>query len=122
MPGHGVAYFPGALRRPASALSAILVGAPPAEGQSGAKKNRILAGNSNLAAAGALITVFKPEETSPALTTEREAARQRLNDDERKMLEAIESDLVRPLTEEEEHLVLEPGALIEQVRPKNPLQ
>ena len=31
-------------------------------------------------------------------------------------MEAMESDLGRPLTEEEEHLALEPGALIEQRR------
>ena len=64
--------------------------------------------------------MFKPEEPSPPLTPEREAARQLLNDAERKILEAIESDLRRPLTEEEERLALEPGALIEQRRPKNP--
>ena len=60
--------------------------------------------------------MFKPEEPSPPLTPERLAARQRLNDDERKMLAAVERDLGRPLTEEEEHLALEPGALIEQPR------
>ena len=46
--------------------------------------------------------------------------RQKLNDEERKILEAIESDLGRPLTEDEERLALEPGALIEQPRSKNP--
>jgi hypothetical protein len=51
---------------------------------------------------------------------EREAARQLLNDEERKILEAMESDLGRTLTEEEERLALEPGALIEQARPTNP--
>ena len=65
-----------------------------------------------------MAAVFKPEEPSPPLTPEREAARQLLTDDERKMLEVIERDLARPLTEEEEHLVLEPGALIEQPSPK----
>ena len=64
--------------------------------------------------------MFEPEEPSPPLTPERLAARQKLNDEERKILEAMESDLGRPLTEEEEHLALEPGALIEQPRPKNP--
>jgi hypothetical protein len=59
---------------------------------------------------------FKPEEPSPPLTPEREAARQVLNDEEREILEAMERDLGRPLTEEEEHLALEPGALIEQPR------
>ena len=34
------------------------------------------------------------------------------------MLEAMESDLGRPLTEEEERLALEPAALIELPRPK----
>ena len=63
-----------------------------------------------------MAAVFKPEEPSPPLTPERLAARQRLNDDERKMLAAVERDLGRPLTEEEEHLALEPGALIEQPR------
>jgi hypothetical protein len=62
--------------------------------------------------------MFKPEEPSPPLTPERLAARQRLNDDERKMLAAVERDLGRPLTEEEEHLALEPGPLIEQPRPR----
>jgi hypothetical protein len=62
--------------------------------------------------------MFKPGEPSPPLTPERLAARQRLNDNERKMVEAIELDLGRPLTEQEEHLALEPGALIEQPRPK----
>jgi hypothetical protein len=62
--------------------------------------------------------MFKPEEPSPPLTPERLAARQRLNDDERKMLAAMESELGCPLTEEEERLALEPGALIEQPRPR----
>jgi hypothetical protein len=65
-----------------------------------------------------MVAVFEPEEPSPPLTPEREAVRQLLNDEERKMLEAMERDLGRPLTEEEEHLALEPGALIEQPRPK----
>ena len=63
-----------------------------------------------------LATVFKPEHPSPPLTPERLALRQTLNNGERKILEAMESDLGRPLTEEEEHLALEPGALIEQPR------
>ena len=63
-----------------------------------------------------MAAVLKPEEPSPPLTPEREAARQVLNDEEREMLEAMERDLGRPLTEEEEHLALEPGALIEQPR------
>lgn len=46
--------------------------------------------------------------------------RQKLNDGERKILDAMESELGRPLTEEEERLALEPGAVIEQPRPKNP--
>jgi hypothetical protein len=41
--------------------------------------------------------MFKPEERSPPLTPERLAARQKLNDEERKILEAMESDLGRPL-------------------------
>jgi hypothetical protein len=64
--------------------------------------------------------MFKPEEPSPQLTPERQAARQLLNDEERKMLEAMERELVRPLTEPEQHLVLEPGPLIEQPSPKSP--
>ena len=64
--------------------------------------------------------MFKPEEPSPALTPERLAVRQKLNDEEHKILEAIESDLGRPLTEDEERLALEPGALIEQPRIKSP--
>lgn len=64
--------------------------------------------------------MFKPKEPSPPLTPEREAARQRLNENERKMVEAMERELGRPLTEEEEHLVLEPGALIEQPHPHDP--
>ena len=64
--------------------------------------------------------MYKPEEPSPPLTPEREAARQLLNNEERKILEAMESELGRPLTEEEERLALEPGALIEQPHPKNP--
>jgi hypothetical protein len=63
-----------------------------------------------------MAAVFKPEEPSPPLTPGREAARQVLNDEERKILEAVERDLGRPLTEEEEHLALEPGALSEQPR------
>jgi hypothetical protein len=49
----------------------------------------------------------KPEEPSPPLTPEREAARQRLNDGERNMLEEMERELGRLLTEQEEHLALE---------------
>ena len=45
--------------------------------------------------------MFKPEEPS---SSEREAARQLLNDEEREILEAMDRDLGRPLTEEEEHL------------------
>ena len=63
-----------------------------------------------------MAALFKPEEPSPPLTPEREAARQVLNDEEREILEAMERDLGRPLTEEEEHLALESGALIEQPR------
>jgi hypothetical protein len=63
-----------------------------------------------------MAAVFNPEELSPPLTPEREAARQVLNDEEREILEAMERDLGRPLTEEEEHLALEPGALIGQPR------
>jgi hypothetical protein len=37
----------------------------------------------------------------------RETARQLLNDEERKLLRAMEHDLGRPLTEQEEHLALE---------------
>jgi hypothetical protein len=106
-----------------------------------AKKNRAPAGDGNLATVAAfyrlaiqfdevvsnlalmgsskadgMAAVFKPEEPSPPLTPEREAARQVLNDEEREILEAMERDLGRPLTEEEEHLALEPGALIEQPR------
>lgn len=66
--------------------------------------------------------MFTPAEPSPPLTPEREAARQLLNDKERKILEAMESDLGRTLTEEEERLALEPGALIEQPRPTNLLR
>jgi hypothetical protein len=73
-----------------------------------------------LATAAAFNRMFKPEEPSPPLTPERLALRQKLNDGERKILEAMESDLGRPLTEEEERLALEPGAVIEQPRPKNP--
>jgi hypothetical protein len=61
--------------------------------------------------------MFTPEEPSPPLTPERKAARQMLNDAERNVLEAMESELGRPLTEEEERLALEPGALIEQPAP-----
>jgi hypothetical protein len=60
------------------------------------------------------MAVLRPEEPSPPLTPEREAARLVLNDEEHKTLEWAESDLGRPLTEEEEHLVLESGPLIEQ--------
>ena len=64
--------------------------------------------------------MFKPGQPSPQLTPERLAVRQKLNDEERKILDAMESELGRPLTEEEERLALEPGAVIEQRRPKNP--
>jgi hypothetical protein len=63
--------------------------------------------------------MFKSEEPSPPLTPERLAARRLLNDEERKIREAMERDLGRPLTEEEERLALEPGALIGQPRPKS---
>jgi hypothetical protein len=45
--------------------------------------------------------------TVPPLTPEREAARQRLKDGERNMLEEMERELGRLLTEQEEHLALE---------------
>jgi hypothetical protein len=75
----------------------------------------IVGGQSPSAAAHGM---FKPEEPSPPLTPEREAARQLLNDEERKMVAEMERELVRPLTEEEECLVLEPGPLIEHPPPK----
>ena len=62
--------------------------------------------------------MFGPEQPSFPITPEREAARQLLNKEERKMVAAMERDLVRPLTEEEERLVLEPGRFIEQPPPK----
>jgi hypothetical protein len=65
--------------------------------------------------------MFKPgQPPSPQLTPERLAVRQKLNNEERKILDVMESELGRPLTEEEERLALEPGAVIEQPRPKNP--
>jgi hypothetical protein len=63
-----------------------------------------------------MAAVFKPKEPSSPLTPEREAARKLLNDEERQILESMERELGRPLTEEEEHLALEPGALIEPPR------
>src|SRR3984957_9984547 len=45
-----------------------------------------------------MAAVFNPEELSPPLAPEREAARQVLNDEEREILEAMERDLGRPLT------------------------
>jgi hypothetical protein len=74
----------------------------------------------NLTTATALMAMFKPEQPSPPLTPERLALRQKLNDGERTILEAMESELGRPLTEEEERLALEPGAVIDQPRSKNP--
>lgn len=59
------------------------------------------------------MAVFKPEEPSPPLTPERQASRLVRNDKERKTLEWTERDLGRLLTEDEEHLVLQPGPLIE---------
>ena len=76
----------------------------------------IVGGQSPSAAAqGAM---FRPEDPSSPVTPEREAARQLLNKEERKMVAAMERDLVRPLTKEEERLVLEPCSLIEQPPPK----
>jgi hypothetical protein len=46
-------------------------------------------------------------EARRIIRARRETARRRLNDEERKMLRAIEHDLGRPLTEREEHLSLE---------------
>jgi hypothetical protein len=46
-------------------------------------------------------------EARRVIRARREAARQLLNDEERKMLRATEHDLGRPLTEQEEHLSLE---------------
>ena len=46
----------------------------------------------------------------PVFTPERLTARQRLNDDERKMLAAMEGERGRPLTEQEEQSALGPGA------------
>ena len=64
--------------------------------------------------------MFEPDQPSPPLTPERLALRQKLNDGERTILEAMESELGRPLTEEEERLALKPGAVIDQPRSKNP--
>jgi hypothetical protein len=59
----------------------------------------------------------KPEEPFPPLTPEREAVRQRLNHGERNMLEEMERELGRLLTEQEEHLALE-HTRAQQPRPK----
>jgi hypothetical protein len=88
----------------------------PARKRAKRGKDFIIGGQSPLdAAQGAM---FRPEQPSSPVTPERAAARQLLNKEERKMVAAMERDLVRPLTEEEERLVLEPGPLIEQPRPK----
>jgi hypothetical protein len=55
----------------------------------------------------------KLKEPPSPLTTERAAL---VNDEERKMVEAMERELVRPLTEQEKHLVLEPGAPVKRPR------
>ena len=44
------------------------------------------------------MSAFNPDDPSPPITPEREAARQRLNAEKRKMLEAMERDLGRPLS------------------------
>ena len=56
---------------------------------------------------------IKPEEQPSPLTPERAAL---LNDEEGKLVKAMELDLARPLTEQEKHLVLEPGAPVKQPR------
>ena len=56
---------------------------------------------------------FQPEEPPSTLTPERVAL---LNDVESKLVKAMERDLVRPLTEQEKHLALEPGARFKQPR------
>ena len=56
---------------------------------------------------GFMFSMYKPHEPSPPLTPEREAARRLLNDEERRMLGAMERELGRPLTEQEERLALE---------------
>ena len=55
---------------------------------------------------------FQPEEPPSTLTPERSL----LNDVESKLVKAMEPDLVRPLTEQEKHLALEPGARFKQPR------
>ena len=50
--------------------------------------------------------MFRPREPS-TISPEREAERLRLSEDERAMLQAIERELGRPLTEPEEDLALE---------------
>jgi hypothetical protein len=65
-------------------------------------------------------SMFQREEPSPPLTPERLAERQKLK---RRRAQDSGSDRERPrrpLTEDEERLALEPGALIEQPRSKNP--
>jgi|SRR5580692_8359283 hypothetical protein len=75
------------------------------------RRGFIVGGQSPAAAAQGM---FRPEKPFSPVSPEREAARQLLNDEERKMVAQMERELVRPLTEEEERLVLEPGPLIEQ--------
>ena len=50
--------------------------------------------------------MLRPRETS-AISPKREAKRLRLSEDERALLQAMERELARPLTEPEEHLALE---------------
>ena len=50
--------------------------------------------------------MLRPRETS-AISPKREAKRLRLSEDERALLQAMERELGRPLTEPEEHLALE---------------
>ena len=50
--------------------------------------------------------MFGPGELS-TISPEREAEKLRLSENERAMLQAMERELARPLTEPEEHLALE---------------
>jgi len=89
-------------------------------GRPGGEKTQHLAGNSNLGDGGG---VNRRVQIGRIITPAHARARSRVpiaQRRERKILEAMEGDLDRPLTEEEERLALEPGALIEQPRPKNP--
>jgi len=62
-----------------------------------------------------MAAMFKPEEPSAPLSPKRQAARERMTDEERSVIAMMERNLGRPMTPQEEFLSLEQAWALGQI-------